>query len=163
MQVAKNKVVGIHYTISIGNNEIIYSTWGFDPEEYLHGSSSIFPAVAKALEGHVIGDELDLILAPSEAYGIKNEQLVYEIDNKQFGDIEKFEVGDIIQIPGGQEALLIQKKDQHLLVDANHPLAGKELHYTITVESIRDAADHEIKWGRTDNEIKACSGEPGCC
>lgn len=163
MQVEKNKVVGIHYTISIENNEMIFSTLGFEPEEYVHGSISIFPAVAKALEGHFVGDELDVVLAPSKAYGIKNEQLVYQIDNKLFSEIEKFEIGEVIQIPGGQEARLIQKKDKYLLVDANHPLAGEQLHYKITIVSIRDATEMEIKWGRTEKEIQTCSGEPGCC
>ena len=163
MQVEKNKVVGIHYTISLENNEIIYSTLGFEPEEYVHGSISIFPAVAKALEGHIAGDELEVILAPSKAYGVRNEKLVYQINNNLFSDIDKFEMGEVIQIPGGQEARLIQKKDTHLLVDANHPLAGEQLQYKITVVSIREATDMEIKWGRTEKEISTCSGEPGCC
>jgi FKBP-type peptidyl-prolyl cis-trans isomerase SlyD len=163
MKVEKNKVVGIHYTISMENNEVIYSTLGFEQEVYVHGSISIFPAVAKALEGHVAGDELDVVLAPSKAYGLKNEKLIYQIDNNLFSDIEKFEIGEVIQIPGGQEARLLQKKGKHLLVDANHPLAGEQLHYKITIVSIRDASDMEIKWGRTEKEIKTCSGEPGCC
>jgi len=163
MKVEKNKVVGIHYSISIKNNEIIYSTLGFDAEELVQGSFSIFPMVAKALEGRAIGDELEVTLMPSNAYGERNEQLVYELKNELFNDVDEFEIGSTIQIPGGMEVRVLKKNPNTILVDANHPLAGEQLHYKIKIISIRAATDNEIRWGRTETEIKACSGEPGCC
>lgn len=163
MQIEKNKVVGIHYTISIDNDAIVYSTQGFEPEEYVHGSFSLFPKVAKALEGHIAGDVVEVILPPSEAYGEKSEKWVYTLDNPLFSDIATLETGSFIQIPGGLEARLVQKKDNCVLVDANHPLAGEQLHYRITVVTIRDASETEIKWGRTENQLRDCSGNPGCC
>lgn len=163
MQIAKNRVVGIHYSIADENNEIVFSTSGFAPEEYVHGSISVFPAIAKALEGHEVGDELEIVLEPEKSYGRRNEQLIYEVDKKMFADGELLEEGTFIQLPGGQEALLIQKKDDRFIVDANHPLAGQRLKYNISVVSVRDASEDEIKWGRTQNEINACSGQPGCC
>ena len=150
MLVEKNKVVGIHYSISTNNNDIVYSTLGFDAEEFVQGSFSIFPMVAKAMEGQGIGDELEVSLAPSNAYGL-------------FNSIDEFEIGEMIQIPGGLEARILKKNTNTILVDANHPLAGEHLHYKIKIISIRSATDEEIKWGRTEIEIKECSGKPGCC
>lgn len=163
MQVTKNKVVGIHYSISTENNEMVYSTLAYEPEEFVLGSFSIFPLVAKAIEGHQVGDEVEVILEPSKAYGIKNEKLIYPLDNHLFNNLETFEIGSIIQVPGGSEARLLQKDNSHILVDANHPLAGEQLHYKISIASIREATSNEIKWGRTENEITICSNQPGCC
>lgn len=163
MLVEKNTVVGIHYSISTNNNEIVYSTLGFDAEEFVQGSFSIFPMVAKAMEGQKIGDELEVSLAPSNAYGERNEQMVYELKNELFNSIDEFEIGEMIQIPGGLEARILKKNTNTILVDANHPLAGEHLHYKIKIISIRSATDDEIKWGRTETEIKECSGKPGCC
>jgi FKBP-type peptidyl-prolyl cis-trans isomerase SlyD len=163
MQIAKNRVVGIHYSIADENNEIVFSNTGFAPEEYVHGSIAVFPAIAKTLEGHEAGDELEIVLEPEKAYGRRNEQLIYEVDKKMFADAELLEEGTFIQLPGGQEALLIEKKDDSFIVDANHPLAGQRLTYNISVVSVREASEAEIKWGRTQSEINACSGQPGCC
>jgi FKBP-type peptidyl-prolyl cis-trans isomerase SlyD len=163
MQITKNKVVGIHYSIADESGETVFSTSWFAPEEYVHGSISIFPAIANALEGHTTGDELEIMLEPEKAYGRRNEQLMYGVDKKMFTDGELLEEGTFIQLPGGQEALLVQKKDDCFIVDANHPLAGQRLKYNIKVVSVRDASAEEIKWGRTESEIKACSGQPGCC
>ena len=153
MQVTKNKVVGIHYSISTENNEMVYSTLAYEPEEFVLGSFSIFPLVTKALEGHQVGDEVEVI----------NFQFKTFLYNHLFNNLETFEIGSIIQVPGGSEARLLQKDNSHILVDANHPLAGEQLHYKISIASIREATSNEIKWGRTENEITICSNQPGCC
>ena len=163
MQVTKNKVVGIHYTISTENNEMVYSTLAYEPEEFVLGSFSIFPLVAKAIEGHQVGDEVEVILEPSNAYGIKNEKLIYALDNHLFNNLETFVIDSIIQVPGGSEARLLQKNDSHILVDANHPLAGATLHYKIKIVTIRLATELEIQRGLTEAVIKSCDGSPNCC
>ena len=63
MQVHKNTVVGIHYTISVDNEGEVFSNLDYDPEEYVHGAISIFPMVAKALEGHEVNDTVQAMLA----------------------------------------------------------------------------------------------------
>jgi len=163
MQVTKNKVVGMHYTIATENNEMVYTTLAYAPEEFVQGSFSIFPLVAQALEGHKVGDVVEVILSPAHAYGVKNDKLIYPLDNHLFNNLETFDIGSQIQVPGGSEATLLQKNSTHILVDANHPLAGVQLHYKMTITSIREATSNEIKWGRTESEINICSNQPGCC
>ena len=163
MQVAKNKVVGIHYTISIESQGVIFSNLDFDAEEYVHGSMAIFPGVEKALEGHHVNEQVELLLTASNAYGLKSEKLIYSLKNELFDNVDELEEGSTIQIPGGQEALLLQKNKDNVLLDANHPLAGENLHYHICIKSIREATEAEIKFGRTEIQIKECSGAPGCC
>jgi FKBP-type peptidyl-prolyl cis-trans isomerase SlyD len=163
MQVEKNKVVGIHYTISIDEQGEVFSNINFEPEEYVHGAIAIFPMVANALEGHKVNEEVNITLSPQQAYGIVNEKLIKTFPISLFENINEVEIGSFIQIPGGAEAKLLQKNIDTILVDANHPLAGAFLHYKIKIVTIRQANELEIQRGLTEAVIKSCDGSPNCC
>ncbi len=163
MQVEKNKVVGIHYTISVDNEGEVFSNLDYDPEEYVHGAIGIFPAVAKALEGHEVNDTVQVTVSPQYAYGAINEKLIQSFPSNLFDHIADIEAGTYIQIPGGNEAKLLQKNHDTILVDANHPLAGSHLHYNIKIVSIRPATQIEIQRGLSESVIKSCDGSPNCC
>jgi FKBP-type peptidyl-prolyl cis-trans isomerase SlyD len=163
MQVEKNKVVGIHYTISVDEEGEVFSNLDFDPEEYVHGAIAIFPMVANALEGHQVNEEVQITLAPQHAYGAMNEKLIKIFSSNLFENIESFEIGNFIQIPDGTEAKLLQKNKDTILVDANHSFAGATLHYNIKIVSIRQATEIEIQRGLTEAVIKSCDGSPNCC
>jgi FKBP-type peptidyl-prolyl cis-trans isomerase SlyD len=163
MVVEKNKVIGIHYTIATDEQGEVFSNFDFEPEEYVHGAIAIFPLLAKALEGHQLNDEISVTLAPQNAYGAINKNLIKEFSNDLFENIADFEIGSFIQIPGGTEAKLLQKNNETLLVDANHPFAGSYLHYHIKIVSIRPASEIEIQRGLSASVINACNGTPNCC
>ena len=163
MQVEKNKVVGIHYTISVDEEGEVFSNLDFEPEEYVHGAIAIFPMVAKALEGHKVNDEVQITLAPQHAYGAMNDKLIKTFSITLFENIDDIEIGSFIQIPDGTEAKLLQKNKDTILVDANHPFAGANLHYKIKIASIRQATELEIQRGLTEALIKSCDGSPNCC
>jgi FKBP-type peptidyl-prolyl cis-trans isomerase SlyD len=163
MQVEKNKVVGIHYTISVDNEGEVFSNLDYDPEEYVHGAIGIFPAVAKALEGHEVNDTVQVTVPPQYAYGAINEKLIQSFSSNLFDNIADIEIGTYIQIPDGNEAKLLQKNQDTILVDANHPLAGTHLYYNIKIVSIRTATQLEIQRGLSESVIKSCDGSPNCC
>jgi FKBP-type peptidyl-prolyl cis-trans isomerase SlyD len=163
MQVEKNKVVGIHYTISLDEEGEVFSNLDFETEEYVHGAIAIFPMVAKALEGHKVNDEVQITLPPQHAYGAMNEKLIKSFSNSLFENINDFEIGSFIQVPDGTEAKLLQKNIDTILVDTNHPLAGATIHYNIKIVSIRQATEIEIQRGLTEAFIKSCDGSPNCC
>ena len=163
MQVEKNKVVGIHYTISVDEEGEVFSNLDFEPEEYVHGAIAIFPMVVKALEGHKVKDEVEITLLPQHAYGAINDKLIKTYLNVLFENVDDFEIGSFIQVPDGTEAKLLQKNNNTILVDANHPFAGATLHYKIKIVSIRQATEIEIQRGLTEALIKSCDGSPNCC
>ena len=163
MQVEKNKVVGIHYTISVDEEGEVFSNLDFEPEEYVHGAIAIFPMVAKALEGHKVNDEVQITLPPQDAYGAINDKLIKTYLNALFDNINEFEIGSFIQVPDVTEAKLLKKNNDTILVDANHPFAGATLHYKIKIVAIRQATEIEIQRGLTEALIKSCDGSPNCC
>jgi len=163
MQVQKNTVVGIHYTILANEKEEVFSNLDFEPEQYVHGAISIFPMVAKALEGHLVNDTVEVTVPPQYAYGAVNQKLIQSFPVSLFDSISDFEIGSYIQIPGGNEAKLLEKNQDSILVDANHPLAGAELLYNIKIASIRPATPIEIERGLSESVIKSCDDSPNCC
>ena len=98
MVVEKNKVIGIHYTISLNNEGEVFSNLDFDPEEYVHGAIAIFPMVANALEGHKINDEVKVTLPPQHAYGVMNEKLIKTFSITLFENHRDPIVDDLIEI-----------------------------------------------------------------
>jgi FKBP-type peptidyl-prolyl cis-trans isomerase SlyD len=163
MQVEKNNVIGIHYTISVDEQGEAFSNIDFEPEEYVHGAIAIFPMVSNALEGRKVNDEITITLLPQHAYGVINDQLIKTFPISLFENMDEVELGTYIQIPGGSEAKLLQKNIDTILVDANHPLAGATLHYKIKIVTIRLATELEIQRGLTEAVIKSCDGSPNCC
>lgn len=153
MQIQKDKVVSLHYTLQVQGQEIDASHE--KPLEYLHGHGMMIPGFEKQLEGRSAGDNYDFTVAPSEGYG--------EYDAKAVVDLEKdiFQVDGVISdqvFPGAQiqmtdqdgtkmPGVVLEIGDNIIKMDFNHQLAGQELHFTGNIISVRDAAAEEIDHG----------------
>ena len=93
MKIEKNKVVSIHYTLTLQDGVVADSSEGMEPLEYLHGYENLIPGLEKELEGKVAGDKLSVTVAPGEAYGLRSEELVVEVDRNQFPEDVEIEEG----------------------------------------------------------------------
>jgi FKBP-type peptidyl-prolyl cis-trans isomerase SlyD len=145
MLVEKNKIVSINYVMKDAEGNLILSNEGFDPEEYLHGAGNILPRLEQALTGLTQDDVIDVVVHPEEAYGPREVSLVLDVSVSDVEDPESIREGEFIQLFDGTEGIVIAHKGTHIVVDANHPLAGKTLHYTIRISSIRDASEEELQ------------------
>jgi FKBP-type peptidyl-prolyl cis-trans isomerase SlyD len=167
MNITKNLVVSIGYTLKDSDNKIIDSTSVSDPLVYLHGYENIIPGLEKALEGKTVGDTFDIIIPVSEAYGERNENLVTEVPLDRFED-EQVEEGMQFQAQteaGCQIVTVTGVSNGTAMVDGNHPLAGKELNFSVTVADIREAEPEELAHGHIHSHIHAhddCGGEGDC-
>ncbi|MCS7245587.1 MAG: peptidylprolyl isomerase [candidate division WOR-3 bacterium] len=148
--VKKDKIIEIEYQLKDENNEIIETSKTFT---YLHGYNNIISELEKALEGLKVGEEKEIILTPDKAYGN------YDIEKIQTIPIDIFEGVDIeenetyyAQTEDGQIVYFNIKKidmaSRSVMVDFNHPLAGKTLIFSIKVKNIRDATMEELERGR---------------
>jgi FKBP-type peptidyl-prolyl cis-trans isomerase SlyD len=149
MQIAKNTVVAIHYELSDCDGNLIEKTDA--PVEYLHGGyDGIFPLVEKALDGKSAGDSCRVRLEPDDAFGEYDAQLVHVEPRDKFpGDVV---VG--MQFEGRGEdsgvTLVYTVTDiaaDKVVVDGNHPLAGRALDFRCTVTAVRAATGEEIAHG----------------
>lgn len=151
MTIAQHKVVTIHYKVSdTDSDEVIDSSENAEPMTYLHGASNIIPGLEQALEGKLVGDELEVTVAPADAYGERSDDRIQQVPIDAFQGMEKVEPGMAVtaQTDQGQINLIITEvNDDQVTVDANHPLAGKSLTFNVTVEAVRDASEEEMEHG----------------
>jgi FKBP-type peptidyl-prolyl cis-trans isomerase SlyD len=151
MTISQHKVVTIHYkVINIDNDELIDSSEDSDPMTYLHGARNIIPGLEQALEGKLVGDELEVTVEPGDAYGEYSDDRVQIVPKQAFQDMETIEPGMMVtaQSDDGQINLLVTEVDEATVtVDANHPLAGKSLKFSVKIEAVRDASEEELAHG----------------
>lgn len=150
MQITKDKVAIIDYTLKNEAGEVLDSSQGGEPLAYLHGANNIIPGLESALEGQAAGDEIQVSVPPEEAYGVRNEALRQEVDKSQFSGVEDLQVGMQFRVPSQQGDMVIRVADiadDTVTVDGNHQLAGMTLHFDVTVKDVREATDEEKAHG----------------
>lgn len=151
MQIAKDMVVLINYTLKNDAGEVIDSSEGSDPLAYLHGAENIIPGLEKALEGKATGDSLSVTIPPEEAYGHFDEGKVQSVPKDMFDDAGEVAVGAQYHAAGpdgGYITITVTEiGDDTVTVDANHPLAGENLSFDVEVIEIRDASAEELEHG----------------
>ncbi len=122
-----------------------------EPLEYLHGAENIVPGLEKALEGKKVGDRVQVTVPPEEAYGDYDDEEMDEFEMDEIPDSENLELGMIVEVEDDEgyvyEGTVVEIEDGTILVDFNHPLAGKTLNFDVTVIGLRAADPEELEHG----------------
>lgn len=150
MQIGKNKVVTLDYTLTNPAGEQLDTSQGGEPLAYLHGIGQIIPGLERALDGHADGDALTIVIPPDEAYGARRDALVQAVPRKSFGNVPDIAPGMQFQAntQHGPRIVTVTKVDgDEVTVDANHPLAGITLHFDVKIVGVRDATPEELAHG----------------
>ena len=141
MSTVKNgDMVKVHYTGKFDTGEVFDSSEGSEPLAFTVGAGEVIPGFDQALLGMQIGETKDVVIAPEQAYGNRVEELAQTIDRNQFNltGVEP-EVGMAIEMrtPQGDIPLVITDlTDTTVTLDANHPLAGESLHFSLRLVEI---------------------------
>jgi peptidylprolyl isomerase len=141
MSTVKNgDTVKVHYTGKFDTGEVFDTSEGADPLAFTVGAGQVIPGFDQALVGMQIGETKDVVIEPEQAYGNRVEELVQTIERAQFNlNGAEPEVGMAIemQTPDGSIPLVITEiTDETVTLDANHPLAGEPLHFSLTLVEI---------------------------
>ena len=148
-QVAKDTVVGIDYRLTVADGTEVDTTADRGPMEYLHGHENIIPGLERELEGHEVGEKLDVTVGPGDGYGEHDPERVMEVNREQLGF--EAEVGAVVsaRLPDGREQhlLIAEIEGDTVTLDGNHPLAGQTLRFEVSIASIREATEGEIANG----------------
>lgn len=151
MTIAQHKVVTIHYkVVDVASGDVIDSSEGAEPMTYLHGAQNIIPGLEGALEGKQVGDEFDVTIEAADAYGEHSEERIQQVPVEAFEGVENVEPGMAFTAEtehGPVNLIVTEVVEGTVTVDANHPLAGKSLAFSVKVESVRDASDEEMAHG----------------
>lgn len=150
MQVADKRVITLAYTLKDNDDNII------DRSEdgsfsYLHGADNIIPGLENALTGKAVGDELSVTIAPENGYGVRDPGKTQQVPRNMFPPEHEIVTGMQFhaQGPDGQSVVVTvaRVEGDTITVDGNHPLAGVELNFDVTIMDIRDATGEELEHG----------------
>lgn len=150
MQISKDAVVHIHYTLKNDAGEVLDSSEGAEPLAYMHGNGNLIAGLEKALEGKQSGDSLQVSIPPAEGYGVRDASLIQEVPRSAFGGISKVEVGMQFQAEsnyGPRTVTVTQVTGDTVTVDGNHPLADETLHFNVQIVEVRAASEEELEHG----------------
>ena len=162
MNIAKNTIVSFDYTLTDDNSQVLDSSFGTEPLAYLHGHGNIIPGLEQALEGRSRGDSFRIKVTAGNAYGERDEKLIFNIPLNRFGD-EPVEKGMEFraQTPDGDYHVVsvTAVEGDQVTIDGNHPLAGVDLTFDVTVKDIREASQEEISHGHPHHHHgEGCGG-----
>ena len=130
--------VKFDYTLTV-DGKITDTSAGRGPLEYTHGAGHIIKGLEKELTGMKVGDKKSVKVSPEEGYGIANPEAVRRVPKTAVGGAENLKVGDMVGASSGGHtfrAVVKEITDTEVVLDFNHPLAGKELHFDVEIKEI---------------------------
>ncbi|RAV98329.1 FKBP-type peptidyl-prolyl cis-trans isomerase [Pseudochryseolinea flava] len=146
MQITKNKVAAIHYTLRDNNGKVIDTSDGREPLHYLHGAGNLILGMEEGLEGKKKGDKFQLKIEPAKGYGEKDPSMVQKVPRSAFGG-QEVKPGMKFSTNHGNVVTVTHVGLEEITVDANHELAGVELNFDVEVMEVRDASAEEVSHG----------------
>ncbi|MBA2249292.1 MAG: peptidylprolyl isomerase [Chitinophagaceae bacterium] len=139
-EVKQGDVVKVHYTGKLTDGEQFDSSTGREPLEFTVGAGQMIKGFDAAMPGMKVGDKKTINIMPADAYGEKNEEAIIEFPKKNVPEDMKLEPGMQLQLrnESGQPfpVTIVEIKDDVIILDANHSLAGKELVFDIELVEI---------------------------
>jgi FKBP-type peptidyl-prolyl cis-trans isomerase SlyD len=153
MKIEKNTAVTIRYSVYEPSGRLLEQSKA--PTAYLHGGyGNTFEAIEAALEGQEAGYKTSITLAPEQTFGVRDESLVQSIPKTEFPPGVK--VGGQLrgQTPDGREHVfnVVKIKGPLVMLDGNHPHAGKTLRFDVAVIRVKAASEEEIAHGHVHGE-----------
>ena len=139
-QIREGSQVALEYTLSDEAGTVIESNKGKQPMSYIHGKSQIIPGLEKELSGMKVGEEKKILVKPEDGYGPVNPDAFQEVPKDKLPP-EALKVGTMLMAQGPQgqgiPVRVHEIKDTTVIMDFNHPMAGKTLSFDVKVSEIK--------------------------
>ena len=159
-----NYVISMHYQLNNGFGELIDSSQGDLPLVYMHNTNVLLPTLERELTGHKAGDHLAVTIYPEDGYGYADEELIAEWPRESIEKTQELVLGmrfkALAKDGDSQMVTVTEIRDDTVVLDANHPLAGQVLNFTIAIVSVREATPSELEQGYANNTNPDTSVEP---
>lgn len=163
MKVGKDKVVTLTYTLRFDdvNGEIIQKVDIDRPFVHLFGNGTLLPVFEANIDGCEPEKDFGFALTPQEGYGEFTEEAIIELEKSIFEkegkvDDELLKIGNMITMQDQEgrpiDGRVLEIKDEKVIMDFNHPLAGKNLHFSGKVIDVRDASEEELSHGHVHGD-----------
>lgn len=147
MDVSTGKQVSIEYTLTLEDETVVDSNVGAKPLTFIQGSHNIIPGLESALDGMKVGESKQVTVTPEDAYGFVNEDSISEIE-KTYIPEDSLKVGAVLQgqSPDGRViiARVVEIMEETVMLDYNHPLAGKTLNFDVEIMDVQNGPKQVI-------------------
>lgn len=143
------RVISFHYTLTNNKGDELDSSRSGDAFAFLEGVGQIIPGLEKVLAGLKVGDKQKVEVAAEEAYGMRDDNLVMQVEKSQLPK-EDLQIGDQFQAGDDQHMQIVTVTEitaSHVTLDANHPLAGEDLIFDVEITEVRPATMEELSHG----------------
>ena len=150
MQISKNSVVTLNYTLKNDQGEVLDESQD-GSFLYMHGAGGIIPGLEGQLEGKSAGDTFSAHIEPTDGYGERDDSMVQVVPRDMFDKDHPIEVGTQFHAESPEGEMLTVTvtniEGDDITVDGNHPLAGIALNFDVSIADIREASAEEIEHG----------------
>ncbi len=148
--VADDVVVSLDYSLTV-DDQVIDSTEGEEPLEFLQGHQNIIPGLEDALQGMKIGDSKVVTVPAAQAYGEIDPENIVDVPRDEFPAEIPLEEGTELEVKNSDgevlTATIASISAESIKLDFNHPLAGKTLTFDVTIADLREASEEELAHG----------------
>ena len=149
-KVTDGQVVSMEYTLRV-DGKVVDSSAGGDPLDYLHGVGNIIPGLEREMDGMAVGESKNVIVSAADGYGEVDEEAFMEAPRNEFPKDMPITPGVEMELTGPEDqpmyARIESVEGETVLLNMNHPLAGKELHFDVKVVGLREATNEEMEHG----------------
>lgn len=166
MAIEANQIVSIEYEVRDGES-VVDSNVGGAPLVFMFGKGQIIPGLETGIVDMTIGEKGEVLVKAEDAYGELNPDAKQEVPKDQFAGID-LEIGMTLYGQGedGSTVQVIVKEigEENIIIDFNHPLAGKDLMFNVTINNVRDASAEEAMTGIPAENVQeeSCGTGGGC-
>ena len=166
MKIGTNKVVEFTYELEV-DGSVVDRTTKERPLDYIHGTGSLLPKLEEHIEGMEAGSAFEVTLAPADAYGEIEPEKIIDLPKSAFE--VNGEVREDLLVPGNTIPMLnragavipgvvLEVTPETVKMDLNHQMAGKTLHFTGEIVSVREATEKELTEGLHGEYVHKCGG-----
>ena len=171
MKITQNAVVEFSYEIEV-DGQVVDHTTKEKPLDYIHGTGSLLPKLEAHIEGMEAGDKFEITLAPADGYGEVDPQRIIDLPKAAFE--VNGEVREDLLVPGNTipmmnsmggviPGVVLEVTADSVKMDLNHQMAGKTLHFTGEIVSVREATEKELTDGLHGEYVHSCGCGGGGC
>ena len=170
MKITQNAVVEFAYELEV-DGQVVDHTTKEKPLDYIHGTGSLLPKLEAHIEGMQAGDRFEITLAPADGYGEVDPQRIIDLPKAAFE--VNGEVREDLLVPGNTipmmnsmggviPGVVLEVTADSVKMDLNHQMAGKTLHFTGEIVSVREATEKELTEGLHGEYVHSCGCGGGC-
>ncbi len=150
MEIADRRIATIHFTLLDPQGQQVATTRDHEPLVYMHGTGGIVRGLEEALAGKQPGDRFEVEVAPEQGFGKRYEELVQTLPRSLLGDGDAPRPGARLKAQtarGPLDVVVTAIDGDNIVVDGNHPLAGRPFRAQVEVVDVRLATPHELQFG----------------